>query len=551
MAKKAAAGAQSGTAVLEHENGAVEIRPLPSEFRSIPLAAIAESRTLNTRAPITEASVKELAESMKHQGLLQPIVVGDQEKNGSYQVLAGRRRLKAAELLGWERINACVLDGGAARALEVLVTENQQREEADALLEADVVAKLLQRKGWGQREVAAALGRSQSWVARRAALTNIAPLALKDIERHRRERDDAWPITWLEELAVAPLEAQGDIVDRDPFDLRELRKEVRAAMGSLSAAPFALDDAKLLPKAGACVTCTKHSAASPALFPEEPALHVLKTALCRDRTCFAAKRDAFVKSKKKELEQAGGEDLVVVHGVRSWERGHDEDVKAEPAEKYSPAKKGDKGALPALIVDGPRAGQIGFVKPAKNGSGMAATRAKSKSAPGTTMSMAEKRKAHTLRRQRHVFHEFRAELEEFKKSKKTLEHFITSNDSDQALLRLVAAYGTDHHDRRTPGQRGQATTGGNKAVRLRVLEDLLASCLSSRGCFSEYCGNGDAITSAFNDVQAFLSIVGWTGPKGMEARVKAAAIALPEPKSWAEQRTATPAKKSPKGKGRK
>lgn len=540
--------------------------PLPREFRRVTLAAIAPSTTLNTRAPITDASVRELADSMRTQGLLQPVVVTDMNAQGVHLVLAGRRRIAAAKLLGWNTIDACVLDGGAARSLEVLITENDQRIGPDPLIEAEVVARMLERDGWGYREVAAALGHTEAWVARRAGLRGLTEEARKVIAEQRAEKPSAWPIAWLEEIALLPGEDQVLVLDYEPYDHDDLRRQVRGRMRSLAAVPWPLADEKLYAAAGSCTACTKHSAAIPTLFPEEKTLHVLKTAVCLDNACYTIKRQLTREQAVRTLA-AEHKGLRVVHteGAADRDKADDKAVaglakqvgakvvefRAALEETFA-VKEGTKGAFPIVFASGPRTGQTEW---RKEGRAPRPATVSGSREPAQPMSMAEKRKALKLRRLRHVFAGVRADIEELLKDGKTLGIVAADTVDAEHLLKLVAAFGSASHRDDSCDARRKAIAGGAAAVAKRVLEDVLEHVSSRAGALPDYGGTGDSATHVAEECEVLLSIFRPIHWKTYTSRVALAEQELPEPKSWAAEKAEARAKpkaaKAAKGKARK
>ena len=110
-----------------------------------------------------------LAESIKARGVLQPVVVRPLA-GGSYELLAGERRLRAARLAGLERIPALIRSAHEAERLELALIENMAREDLNAVESARACATLVEDLGVTKEELARRLGRS------RAALSNLIRL---------------------------------------------------------------------------------------------------------------------------------------------------------------------------------------------------------------------------------------------------------------------------------------------------------------------------------------------------------------------------------------
>lgn len=141
--------------------------------RDVPIALI-DPNPEQPRSSFDEASLRALAESIQTYGLLQPLVV---EANGPrFRLVAGERRLRAAQLAGLGRVPALVRPVGPDREkLEVALVENLQRSDISALDEARAFARLCDVFGLTQEEVAQRVGRSRSGVANTMRLLQTAP----------------------------------------------------------------------------------------------------------------------------------------------------------------------------------------------------------------------------------------------------------------------------------------------------------------------------------------------------------------------------------------
>jgi ParB family transcriptional regulator, chromosome partitioning protein len=128
------------------------------------------------RRRVDEAGLAELAASVERHGLLQPVVVReDPAAAGGYVLVAGQRRLLAHRRLGRERIAALVVAGDAD---ELALVENLQRQDLAPLDEAEAVAALKARHGYGLDELARVLGKARSTVSELLSLDRL-PEAVK------------------------------------------------------------------------------------------------------------------------------------------------------------------------------------------------------------------------------------------------------------------------------------------------------------------------------------------------------------------------------------
>src|SRR5947199_4282793 len=123
----------------------------------------------------------ELADSIKARGLLQPIIVRRVETG--YQLLAGERRFRAAQLAGLDKLPALIRS--ADDPLEIALIENLQREDLSPLEEAEGLAQLIERHGYSHREVAELLGKSRPYVSTTLALTRLPDAVKANLRRDR------------------------------------------------------------------------------------------------------------------------------------------------------------------------------------------------------------------------------------------------------------------------------------------------------------------------------------------------------------------------------
>ncbi|PIE70342.1 MAG: chromosome partitioning protein ParB [Deltaproteobacteria bacterium] len=115
------------------------------------------------RVDFSETELAELAESIREQGVIQPLIV---RKDGSgYELVAGERRLRAAKQVGLERVPVVVREFTDAAMLEISIVENVQRENLNPIEEAEAYHRLIQEFDLTQEDVALRVGKSRSAVA--------------------------------------------------------------------------------------------------------------------------------------------------------------------------------------------------------------------------------------------------------------------------------------------------------------------------------------------------------------------------------------------------
>lgn len=172
-------------------------------FAELPVEDI-EPNPQQPRAVFEETSLEELAASIREVGILQPIVVRVGEPEGTYTLVAGERRLRAAQLAGVELIPAMIRSGGAEEGplVEALI-ENVQREDLSPLEEAAAYSHLLEDFSMTHEQVAARVGKSRSAVTNTLRLLQLPALLQGLLERGELGAGHARALLALEDQAYA------------------------------------------------------------------------------------------------------------------------------------------------------------------------------------------------------------------------------------------------------------------------------------------------------------------------------------------------------------
>jgi ParB family chromosome partitioning protein len=138
------------------------------------------------------ADIAELAESIRQNGILQPLTVREGFTPGTYELIAGERRLRAAKLAGLREIPCIIVEMSDRNSAVMALVENIQRKDLCFFDEAEAVAKLIEIYGLTQEEAALRLGKSQPTVANKLRLLRLSPNERAKIteygltERHAR-----------------------------------------------------------------------------------------------------------------------------------------------------------------------------------------------------------------------------------------------------------------------------------------------------------------------------------------------------------------------------
>lgn len=142
------------------------------------------------RLTFDEKSLNELASSIKEHGIIQPLVL--RRLGDKYEIIAGERRYKAAQLAGLTEVPAIISNIDDNKSAEIALVENVQRRNLNSLEEAKSYKKILDKEGLTQEELAKKIGVSQSTIANKLRLLNLTSEAQdalmndKISERHAR-----------------------------------------------------------------------------------------------------------------------------------------------------------------------------------------------------------------------------------------------------------------------------------------------------------------------------------------------------------------------------
>ncbi|SCZ64372.1 ParB/RepB/Spo0J family partition protein [Thiohalomonas denitrificans] len=145
-----------------------------SEFRHLPVDVIQRGK-YQPRLDMHPDTLEELADSIRSQGVVQPIVVRPLAQKGRYEIIAGERRWRAAQIAGLHEIPAVIRDVPDEAAIAMALIENIQREELNAMEEAHALQRLVDEFGMTHQQVAEAVGRSRAAVSNLLRLLSLAP----------------------------------------------------------------------------------------------------------------------------------------------------------------------------------------------------------------------------------------------------------------------------------------------------------------------------------------------------------------------------------------
>ena len=200
--------------------------PAQPMVRDLPIAEL-ENNPFQPRKHFDEATLEELASTIREHGILTPVVA--RRVADGFQIIAGERRIRAAKLAGLTRVPTIVKEANDAQALEMALVENLQREDLNPLEAAHAYQKLVEEFGLTQEELAGRLGRDRSSVANSLRLLRLPKKIQDDVADGSLSEGHARALLGLERTSDQ-LKAR-DIVVRRGLNVRATEALVRRLRG--------------------------------------------------------------------------------------------------------------------------------------------------------------------------------------------------------------------------------------------------------------------------------------------------------------------------------
>lgn len=210
-------GALLGEEALVSENA--------GQTRTLPLSQI-ENCASQPRKHFDEAALQDLADSIRIHGIIQPLTVRKLQ-SGYYQIIAGERRWRAARIAGLHEVPVVVIEADDRTAMELAMIENLQREDLNAMEEAEGFRYLTEHYGLTQESVAERVGKSRSAVANSMRLLSLAPAVRKLVEEGKLSGGHARTLLPLKD---ALQKKAAETVMEDDLSVRDTEKLVKSLL---------------------------------------------------------------------------------------------------------------------------------------------------------------------------------------------------------------------------------------------------------------------------------------------------------------------------------
>ncbi len=195
--------------------------------RELPITQLKPNR-FQPRKKFDPIALAELTQSLKESGMIQPIIVRP-GANGQFEIIAGERRWRAAQQAGLGKVPVVVREISDEKALEWALIENLQREDLNAIEEAEAIAELIEKFSLSQEQAAERIGKERSTVANLLRLLKLAPKTRALVIEGKLSGGHARPLLALEGHAQ---EALAQTVVARGLSVRETEKAVRHALAA-------------------------------------------------------------------------------------------------------------------------------------------------------------------------------------------------------------------------------------------------------------------------------------------------------------------------------
>ena len=178
------------------------------------------------RQNVRDKAFEDLVESVRERGILQPLLVRSTEDG--YQLIAGERRWRAAQLAGLQRVPVIVKDSAEPESFELALIENIQRKDLNSIEEGEAYRRLQQEFGLSQEDIAKKIGKDRSTVANMIRLLKLPEKIRNDLVDDVLSMGHARALLALSDSAVQ-LQARNTIVKRS-LSVRETEKLVQTLL---------------------------------------------------------------------------------------------------------------------------------------------------------------------------------------------------------------------------------------------------------------------------------------------------------------------------------
>jgi len=197
---------------------------------------------LQPRKVFNKESLEELTNSIKENGVIQPIIVrADKNSKGKFEIIAGERRWLASQNAGLHEIPAVTLDVDDVKSLEFAIVENVQRQDLNAIEEAQGYQRLIDEFSYNQEKLAKFIGKSRSYISNSLRLLDLPQEVIKFVENEKISAGHARSLIGLPNAA----QIAKKIVEKK-LSVRQSENLVRALRNKKNLKIVSLKDSNIL-----------------------------------------------------------------------------------------------------------------------------------------------------------------------------------------------------------------------------------------------------------------------------------------------------------------
>ena len=184
------------------------------------------------RSNFDQDELHELADSIRTNGIIQPLIVTPSGKNGIFHLIAGERRLRASKLAGLSTVPVVIRDiQNEDSLLELAIIENVQRTDLNPVEEAEAYNRLIEKFGYTQEETAKKVGKNRATIANMLRLLNLPSFIKDDIVSGALSEGHARSLLRLNDDPLRQKEIRDQIV-KNKLSVRQVEKIIRKTQPS-------------------------------------------------------------------------------------------------------------------------------------------------------------------------------------------------------------------------------------------------------------------------------------------------------------------------------
>jgi ParB family transcriptional regulator, chromosome partitioning protein len=199
------------------------------------------------RSNFNQEELQELADSIRENGIIQPLIVSHSGKGGVFSLIAGERRLRASKIAGLKTVPVILRDVPNEDALlELAIIENVQRTDLNPIEEAEAYNRLIEKFGYTQDETAKKVGKNRTTITNMLRLLNLPSIIKDDIVSETLSEGHARSLLRLNDDPLAQKEVR-DLIIKNKLSVRQTEKLIRKLNTSSKKSSAKIENIELSP----------------------------------------------------------------------------------------------------------------------------------------------------------------------------------------------------------------------------------------------------------------------------------------------------------------